>query len=107
PAVEVRDDYLFGMTLAQVDDLNRRLQMLRAQGDLLMASSYGVLADGTLAVTGASVFDGAEAVCGIIQEITTQELGDGRRARRRVRAAAAAYGVAATPASPRPVSVLH
>ncbi|MDC7807994.1 hypothetical protein PQS31_14360 [Luteimonas sp BLCC-B24] len=89
------DDYAFGMTLDQLDELHRLLDLLRAQGDLMMASGEGDVAKETIIVTGSAIFDGAEAVDAIINQVEAQILDDDdpRAKPRRVREMPPAYGV--------------
>jgi len=95
-AASADDDYAFGMTLDQLDELHRLLDLLRAQGDLMMASGEGDVAKETIIVTGSAIFDGAEAVDAIIDQVEAQILDDDdpRAKPRRVREMPPAYGVA-------------
>jgi hypothetical protein len=95
PAAAVDDDYHFGMTMDQLDETRRLLDLLRAQGDLMMASGEGDVAKGTIVVTGAAIFDGADAVDAIIDKVESQVLEDDdpRAKPRRVRETPPAYGV--------------
>lgn len=75
-AASADDDYAFGMTMDQLDELHRLLDLLRAQGDLMMASGEGMVSKDTIIVTGSAIFDGAEAVDAIIDVVETQILED-------------------------------
>ena len=85
PGASDDDDYAFGMTLDQLDEMNRLLDQLTAQGDLLMASSGGDLAEGTLIVTGAAIFSDADTAHTIIRQVNSQRLEDAPAPRMRVR----------------------
>ena len=85
-------DYVFGMTLDQMDELNRLTDMLAAQGNLLTAGSASNLAEGTVTVVGASIFEGATAVHDIVRQIGSQH--PGTRDGWKVREMPAVYDVA-------------
>ncbi|WP_157515222.1 XAC0095 family protein [Luteimonas abyssi] len=93
------DDFRFGMTMDQLDEANRLLDLLGAQGDLLMASGGGDLADGTVVVIGAAIFDGADAMKDMIHEIESQRLAAKAGTGKRVREVPAGYDLNAV-ASP-------
>lgn len=90
------DDYAFGMTLDQLDELHRLLDLLRAQGDLMMATGEGEVANSTIIVTGSAIFDGADDVRTVIDQVESQSLRDAaaRAKPRRVREMPPAYGAA-------------
>ncbi|MCD9029089.1 hypothetical protein LDO26_12845 [Luteimonas sp. BDR2-5] len=94
-ATAADDDYDFGMTMDQLDEINRLLDLLSAQGDLMMASGEGDVAKGTIIVTGSAIFDGAEAIHAIIQKVESQVLEDDdpRAKPRRVRETPPLYSV--------------
>ncbi|MCD9096801.1 hypothetical protein LU699_16580 [Luteimonas fraxinea] len=100
-AASADDNYDFGMTMDQLDELHRLLDLLRAQGDLMMATGEGNVAKETIIVTGSAIFDGAEAVDAIIDQVETQILDDDdpRAKPRRVREMPPAYGVHAVAAT--------
>lgn len=100
-AAVVDDDYYFGMTMDQLDETRRLLDLLRAQGDLMMASGEGDVAKGTIVVTGAAIFDGADAVDAIIDKVESQVLEDDdpRAKPRRVRETPPPYNVHVAAAS--------
>ncbi|MDR7192014.1 XAC0095 family protein [Luteimonas terrae] len=89
---EGHKDFDFGMTLDQVDEADRLLDLLRAQGDLLMASGGNDVADGTITVMGAAIFDGAEEMKDLIRQIEDQVLDAKSGGGSRVREMPAAYG---------------
>ncbi len=107
-AASADDDYAFGMTLDQLDELHRLLDLLRAQGDLMMATGEGNVAKETIIVTGSAIFDGAEAVDAIIDQVEAQILDDDdpRAKPRRVREMPPAYGAKAGDARSRHVADL-
>lgn len=88
------EEFAFGMTLDQLDESDRLLDLLRAQGDLLMAAGGTDVADGTITVIGAAIFDGAEEMKDIIRKIEDQLLDAEPDAGTRVREMPAAYGYA-------------
>ncbi|WP_157515317.1 XAC0095 family protein [Luteimonas abyssi] len=99
PEAAQADDFRFGMTMDQLDEANRLLDLLGAQGDLLMASGGGDLADGTVVVIGAAIFDGADAMKDMIHEIASQRLAAKAKTGKRVREMPAGYDLDAV-ASP-------
>ncbi|WP_157515175.1 XAC0095 family protein [Luteimonas abyssi] len=110
-AASADDDYVFGMTMDQLDELHRLLDLLRAQGDLMMATGDGDVAKDTIVVTGSAVFDGADAVRTIIDEVESQarDDDDARSKARRVRETPPLYNVHAVAAAPQvnPGAGLH
>ncbi|WP_407353992.1 XAC0095 family protein [Luteimonas sp. R10] len=85
---------VFGVTLDQMDELDRRLDMITAHGDVVFSVEDADLAIGTLAMVGHAVFDDARAAKDIIGQITSQRL-DGSRRRSGVREPRAVYGAGA------------
>ncbi|MES2311337.1 MAG: hypothetical protein V4566_03490 [Pseudomonadota bacterium] len=81
-AAEVPDDaggrYIFGMTLEQVDTLNRLIDMISAHGDVVTASDDAELADHTLSLLGDAIFNDARTVREIIRQVESQRLGQAR-----------------------------
>jgi hypothetical protein len=77
-AKEVPDDaggrYIFGVTLEQVDTLNRLIAMMLAHGDVVTASDEAELADHTLSVLGDAIFNDARTVREIIRQVESQRL---------------------------------
>ena len=86
------EEFAFGMTLDQLDESDRLLDLLRAQGDLLMAAGGTDVADGTITVIGAAIFDGAEEMKNMIRKIEDQLLDAEPDASTRVREMPPAYG---------------
>jgi hypothetical protein len=70
--------YRFGMTLDQVDALNRLIDMIVAHGDVVTASHGAELADHTLSLLGHAIFNDAQAVREIIRQVESQRLGAAR-----------------------------
>jgi hypothetical protein len=81
-AKEVPDDaggrYIFGVTLEQVDTLNRLIDMISAHGDVVTAGDDAVLADHTLSLLGDAIFNDARTVREIIRQVESQRLGQAR-----------------------------
>lgn len=82
----------FGMTLDQIDEADRLLDLLRAQGDLLMAGGGGDFADGTIIVIGAAIFDNADEMKDMIRQISRQTLDAKSGTGKQVREMPAVYG---------------
>ncbi|MEN5118757.1 hypothetical protein ABE488_15705 [Luteimonas sp. TWI662] len=93
PGASVDHDYAFGVTLDQLDEVNRLLDQLTAQGDLLMASEGGELALGTLIVTGTTIFNDADAAHTIMRQVSSQPLDDEPSPGLRVREVPPLYNV--------------
>lgn len=82
----------FGMTLDQLDALNRMHDRLHAYGDLVFGAERAELADGTLSTLGDVIFKEAEAASDLMDQVVCQSLPDPRYEKPRVREARAAYG---------------
>jgi hypothetical protein len=67
--------YIFGMTLEQVDTLNRLIDMISAHGDVVIASHEAEFADHTLSLLGDAIFNDARTVREIIRQVESQRLG--------------------------------
>ncbi|MDH5822519.1 hypothetical protein QFW77_05880 [Luteimonas sp. RD2P54] len=91
------DRLVFGMTMDQLDTLNRLHDRLHAYGDLLFGVERIDLADGTLTMLGDAIFEEAEAASDLMDKVAGQALPDASRRRNRVREAPAIYGVPASP----------
>ncbi|MEW9623420.1 XAC0095 family protein [Rhodanobacter geophilus] len=83
--------YLFGVTLDQIDEINLLLDMIRAHGDVVIASHDAEFADHTLSQMGQAIFSGVEKLRGIIRDVDSQQLGPVRGTRTGVREWPAAY----------------
>lgn len=70
--------YVFGVTLDQIDALNRLIFMISAHGDVVFASEDAELANGTLPLLGDAIFNDARAVREIIRQVESQRLGQAR-----------------------------
>jgi hypothetical protein len=81
-AEEAPDDaggrYIFGVTLEQVDTLNRLVGMISAHGDVVIASHEAEFADHTLSSVGDAIFNDARTVREIIRQVESQRLGPTR-----------------------------
>ncbi len=80
------------MTLDQLDESDRLLDLLRAQGDLLMAAGGTDVADGTITMIGAAIFEGAEEMKDLIRQVNARVLDAEPDASTRVREMPPAYG---------------
>ena len=54
--------YRFGMTMEQIDTLNRLIDMMAAHGDVVIASDDAEFADHTLSLLGDAIFNDARTV---------------------------------------------
>ncbi len=86
------DDIAFGLTLDQLDTLDRLLQTLSAYGDVVAASDPATLANPTLPALGRAIVEATAAVREVLAQVEGQRRGKGRRARSGVAEAAPAYG---------------
>lgn len=88
----VRERFIFGMALEQVDALDRLIRRISAHGDAMAAGRADEWAPGTLPQLGEAVRDAAEALRGILDCVERQRLGQAG-GRFGVREAPAAYRV--------------
>lgn len=85
--------YLFGVTLDQIDEINLLLDMIRAHGDVVVASHEAEFADHTLSLVGHAIFCDAQKLRDIIRDVDAQQLGPTHGARTGVREEPAIYHV--------------
>jgi hypothetical protein len=85
--------YRFGMTMEQIDTLNRLIDMIVAHGDVVIASGEAEFADGTLSVLGDAIFNDARAVRAIMRQVESQRLEQARNSQTGVGEERAVYGV--------------
>ncbi|MCD9124934.1 XAC0095 family protein [Luteimonas fraxinea] len=83
----------FGVTLDQIDALNRLLELISAHGDVVSAGEMADYATQTMPVVGHAIFDHAAEVREILLQVEDQTL-DRSAAQNRVREVPPAYGVA-------------
>ncbi|MBD8900179.1 hypothetical protein [Rhodanobacter sp. DHG33] len=83
--------YLFGVTLDQIDAINLLLDMIRAHGDVVIASDDAEFADHTLSLIGHAIFCDAQKLRDIISDVNAQWLGPARSMCTGVREEPAAY----------------
>lgn len=88
------EDFIYGVTLDQVDALNHLTALLSAHGDVVSATQTTAFVDHTVPVIGHAIFDGAQAVRDLVREVETQSLHRGKRSASGVREARATYGLA-------------
>ena len=67
--------FAFGVTLDQIDTLDRVIQTISAHGDVVAAGHAAELAAGTLPLLGQAIHDGAKAVRDILDQVEAQRLG--------------------------------
>jgi hypothetical protein len=72
---------MFGMTMDQLDALDRLVQLIRAHGDVVSAHRMADLAGGTLAMMGHAIFDEATEVRRILDEVEDQRWPESARPR--------------------------
>ena len=91
---------VFGLTVAQVDALDRLVQTISAHGDVLAMSDPDDLADGTVPTLGQAIHDAAVEVRELLDELGEQRLVPLPRPRNSVREERAAYAVELAPPGP-------
>jgi hypothetical protein len=64
----------FGVTLDQIDALNRLIQTISAHGDVVACSRAAGLDTNTLPQMGQAIYDGMEAARAILHEVEAQQL---------------------------------
>ncbi|MEZ0472897.1 XAC0095 family protein [Luteimonas salinilitoris] len=84
--------FAFGVTLDQIDTLDRLIQTISAHGDVVAASHAAELAHHTLPLLGHAIHDGAAAVRALLDEVEAQRLGQGPRPRSGVGEERGVYG---------------
>lgn len=84
----------FGVTLDQIDALNRMLELISAHGDVVSAGEMADYATQTMPVVGHAIFDQAAEVRKILLQVEHQRLDGGAPLSNRVREAPAVYGAA-------------
>jgi hypothetical protein len=76
---EVAKRYVAGVTLDQIDELARLGDILRAHGDVVVATDQADFADVTLSIMGDAILRDAERLRDIIHDIDSVQRLDGRR----------------------------
>lgn len=73
--------FTFGVTLDQIDALDRLVRTISAHGDVVAASGMAARADHALLLLGQAIHDGATAVHDLLDQVEAQRLerGPGRR----------------------------
>jgi hypothetical protein len=66
--------FICGVTLDQVDQLNRLVERIKAYGDAVSANGAADFAPGTLSILGHTIFDRAVELDALVSEIYTQTL---------------------------------
>ncbi|MGN6739744.1 XAC0095 family protein [Dyella sp.] len=95
-AAEVKADgaaarYVYGLTMDQIDEINRLLEKVRAYGDVVIASDGAEFASCTLSLIGDSIFHDAIRLREILWEVGAQHLDPARGPRTGVREEHATY----------------
>lgn len=96
-AEDAEDRWVFGMTMDQLDTLNRLHDRLYAHGDLIFSAGRLDLADGTLTVIGDVIFEAVGAVRDLMDKVAEQHLPLVPKPPPVVREARAIYGSSAGP----------
>lgn len=93
PEVSGTEDerFAFGITMDQVDALDRLIQAISAYGDVVAAGRTAELADHTLPLMGQAIHDAAAAVRAILDAVEAQRPGPGARSRTGVGEGRCAY----------------
>lgn len=66
--------FAFGITLDQADTLDRLVRTIAAHGDVVAAGSASPLDQRTLPALGEAIYDAAQVVRGILDEVAKQKL---------------------------------
>ncbi|WP_255368376.1 hypothetical protein [Rhodanobacter sp. OK091] len=82
---------LYGVTLNQLDDINRLLDSLRAHGHVVTCSDHAELSDVTLSIMGDAIVRDAQKLRDIIDDVNAQKLEPARGTRTGVREERATY----------------
>jgi hypothetical protein len=85
--------FLHGVTLEQIDKLNLLVGAIKAYGDAVFANGTADFAEGTVSMLGFTIFDRANDVDDIVQEISAQQLAQGARLRFSVEEPRPVYGI--------------
>lgn len=83
--------YVFGVTLDQIDEIDQLIRMIRAHGDVVIASDDAEFADHTLSTLGDAIFRDVETLREIIRDVNGQRLRPLGHRRTSVREEPAAY----------------
>ncbi len=76
---EAGERYVSGVTLDQIDELARLGDILRAHGDVVVATDQADFADVTLSIMGDAIIRDAERLRDIIHDVDSVQRLDGRR----------------------------
>jgi hypothetical protein len=90
----VDERFSFGLTMDQVDALNRLSALLSAHGDVVAASQNTEFVDHTLSVVGQAIFEGAQEVREIMREVEATQSLRAKQPTTGVREERAVYGAA-------------
>ena len=100
--------FAFGLTVTQVDALDRLARTISAHGDVVTTGRTAELAEGTLSQLGQAIFDAAAALQDLLDQVETQRLGHAAGPDTRVREARGVYAACpeAVAIEPPPCSLL-
>lgn len=85
--------YVSGVSLNQIDEINRLIETIRAHGDVVSTSDDAGFADHSLSILGDAIRRDAVKLRDIIRDVDAQRLGQVRGARTGVRETQAIYHV--------------
>lgn len=89
--------YLSGITLRQIDEINRLLESLRAIGNVVCCADHAEYAEATLAVMGDAIYRDVRGIHDIVEEIYTSQRFSPKRTLGSVREALPSYLVRPAP----------
>lgn len=89
---EAGERYAFGVSLDQIDTLDRLIQMISAHGDVLATAHAAELADHTLPLLGQAIHDAAKTVRDVLDQVEAQRLRQERSPRAGVGEKRTMYG---------------
>jgi hypothetical protein len=91
--------FAFGVTLDQIDALDRLIQTISAHGDVVATGHTAELAGHTLPLMGQAIYDAALAVRTLLDQVEAQRLGQASNPRSGVGEERAAYAAGLAPSA--------
>jgi hypothetical protein len=91
--------FAFGVTLDQIDALNRLIHTISAHGDVVATGHTAELAHHTLPLMGQAIYDAALAVRTLLDQVEAQRLGQASNPRSGVGEERAAYAAGLAPSA--------
>lgn len=93
PAGPSAGRYAYGVTVDQFDALDRLVETLSAHGDVIAVGNHDELAHATLPRLGQAIFDGAQAMRDLLDQMEAQGLGKAKGTRIGVGETRGTYGI--------------